>query len=70
MEVIDVFGEVDAVVHNGADTLHPKLYTVLRAATIELTKESLDRKNRIQYTSTVEVCFFDNYKSFPVASVT
>jgi len=73
-EAVKIFSEVDAVIHNGADTSHLKFYPAVRAANMESTKElvhlCLARRIPIHYISTIGVCLFGKYESFYEVSAT
>lgn len=69
-----IFARADAVIHNGADTSHVKLYRSLRAAnvgsTIALARLCLPRRVPMHYISSAGVCIYYNRASFPAVSVT
>ncbi|SPO01909.1 related to polyketide synthase [Cephalotrichum gorgonifer] len=58
-ECSSIFGEVDAVIHNGAEVSHLKTYPTLRAANVSSTKElahlCLPRHIPIHYISSAQV---------------
>lgn len=57
-----IFGEVDAVIHNGADTSHLKYYPAVRGANVDstrwLARMCLPRRVPIHYVSSVGVSLF------------
>jgi thioester reductase-like protein len=69
-----IFAQVDAVIHNGADTSHIKNYTDLRASnvgsTIALIQLCLPRRIPMHYISSAGIAIYYGQNSFPAVSVT
>lgn len=69
-----IFARADAVIHNGADTSHAKLYGALRASnvgsTATLARLCLPRRIPLHYVSSAGVCIFYGRDSFPPVPVT
>ncbi|KAI1768458.1 hypothetical protein GGR53DRAFT_532368 [Hypoxylon sp. FL1150] len=69
-----IFGEVDAVIHNGSDTSHLKYYSALRQANVESTRQlirvCLQRGVPIHYVSSAGVALFAELEAFPPVSCT
>ena len=69
-----IFNEVDAVVHNGADTSHFKYYSALRDANAESTHQlvrlCLQRMVPLHYVSSAGVALFAGRDAFPEISCT
>ncbi|KAF9872525.1 hypothetical protein CkaCkLH20_10022 [Colletotrichum karsti] len=73
-EWADIFGEVDAVIHNGSDTSHLKYYSALRQANVESTRQlvgaCLRRMVPFHYVSSAGVALFAGLEAFPPTSCT
>ncbi|KAI1374301.1 hypothetical protein F4677DRAFT_461577 [Hypoxylon crocopeplum] len=73
-EWASIFGEVDAVIHNGSDTSHLKYYSALRQANVESTRQlvrtCLQRTVPIHYVSSAGVALFAELEAFPPVSCT
>ncbi|KAI3390411.1 hypothetical protein diail_9735 [Diaporthe ilicicola] len=69
-----IFARADAVIHNGANTSHVKVYRELRAvnvgSTIALVRLCLPRRVPMHYISSAGVCIFYSQDTFPPVSVT
>ncbi|OCL13419.1 putative polyketide synthase [Glonium stellatum] len=69
-----IFAEVDAVIHNGADTSHLKYYRDIWTAnvksTIDLVRLCLPRKIPLHYVSSIGVGLFSAVDAFPEISAT
>lgn len=69
-----IFARADAVIHNGAETSHAKLYGALRASevgsTATLPRFCLPRSGPLHYVSSAGVCIFHGRDSFPPVPVT
>lgn len=72
-EAASIFNSADAVIHNGAETSHTKLYSELRAAnvgsTFELARLCLPRRVPLHYVSSAGVAIYYNQPVFPEVSV-
>lgn len=64
-----IFNEVDAVVHNGADTSHMKYYAALRDSNVESTKRlvalCVPRKVPLHYVSSAGMALASDQDPFP-----
>ncbi|KAJ4290808.1 hypothetical protein N0V90_010003 [Kalmusia sp. IMI 367209] len=73
-DATSIFTEVDAVIHNGADTSHIKNYADVRASnvgsTIALTRLCLPRRIPMHYISSAGIAIYYGRDSFPAVSVT
>ena len=73
-EQANIFDEVDAVIHNGADTSHLKYYSALRDANVTSTKElvclCLPRMIPFHYVSSAGMALFAGRDAFPSISGT
>ena len=69
-----IFNEVDAVIHNGADTSHLKYYEATRAANVESTRQlvrlCLQRMIPLHYVSSAGMALFAGRDPFPSISGT
>ena len=69
-----IFNEVDAVIHNGADTSHLKYYLPLRATNVTSTKQlvrlCLQRMIPMHYISSAGMALFAGRDAFPEISGT
>ncbi|KAK1585492.1 uncharacterized protein LY79DRAFT_671083 [Colletotrichum navitas] len=69
-----IFGEVDAVIHNGSDTSHLKYYSALREANVQSTRQlvsaCLPRSVPFHYISSAGVALFAGLDAFPPTSCT
>ena len=69
-----IFNEVDAVIHNGADTSHLKYYAASRAANVESTRQlirlCLQRMIPLHYVSSAGMALFAGRDPFPSISGT
>lgn len=73
-EQASIFSEVDAVIHNGADTSHLKYYSALRDANVTSTKQlvrlCLQRMIPLHYISSAGMALFAGRDPFPEISGT
>ena len=73
-EEVAIFNEVDAVIHNGADTSHLKYYSALRdtnvGSTHQLVRLCVQRMIPLQYVSSAGVALFAGRDAFPEISAT
>ena len=69
-----IFGEVDAVIHNGSDTSHLKYYSALKqtnvGSTNQLIRLCVPREVPIHYVSSAGVALFAGRDAFPEISCT
>nr|XP_036580489.1 beta-ketoacyl synthase domain-containing protein [Colletotrichum truncatum]KAF6788401.1 beta-ketoacyl synthase domain-containing protein [Colletotrichum truncatum] len=68
----NIFKDVDAVVHNGADVSHLQTYVSLRPANVQSTEElvklCLPRNIPFHFISTAGIAMYTNADTFPEAS--
>ncbi|KAH9832144.1 Polyketide synthase pksF [Teratosphaeria destructans] len=68
-ETLRIFNEVDAVIHNGADTSHMKYYAALREANVESTRRLValcaPRKIPLHYISSAGMALASDQDPFP-----
>lgn len=65
----EIFDEIDAVVHNGADTSHMKSYSTVREANVESTRQLIrlcaPRKIPLHYISSAGMALASDLDPFP-----
>jgi thioester reductase-like protein len=70
----DIFSEVDAVIHNGADTSHLKYYMALKETNVESTRQlarlCLQRMVPLHYVSSAGMALYAGMPAFPEISGT
>ncbi|KAF2158977.1 hypothetical protein M409DRAFT_30511 [Zasmidium cellare ATCC 36951] len=73
-QLVAIFSEVDAVIHNGSDTSHLKYYSAVRKSNVEstrlLARHCLTRMIPLHYVSSAGVALFADLDAFPEVSVT
>lgn len=71
-QAANIFSEVDAIIHSGAEVSHLKTYQTLKQANFESTKElvklNLQRRGPFHYISTAGVAIFSGREQFDEVS--